>query len=542
MSRLAGLLLMVLFAYSNSFHNSFQFDDEHTIVKNPYIRDLRNIPKFFTDGRTFSILPRNRTYRPLVSTSLALDYAAGHSLDPLAFHLSTFFYFSVQLVLMFFLFRKLCGEWPALIATALYGLHPAMAETVNYVIQRGDLYATLGVVAGIGIYALASHKRKWGLYLIPPALGILSKPPALVFPAILFVYIWLFEREAKRSPLVRTIPSLLTTAALCTFTIAMTPKEFRPGKISAHDYWITQPLVALRFFRTFFLPDSLSADTDHRALPGIWSGDAWIGFVLLIALIAIAVYTSRNAKLRPAAFGLWWFLIAFAPAALFPVYEVENDHRMFFPFVGVVLAVTWPVALWLRQRTPGGIVPKAVPVLCACELLLLTFGTMQRNVVWHSEYSLWRDTTNKSSKNGRAWMNLALLQMGRGELQPALENLERARKLPHDHQIYINLGVAMGELNRNGEAVTYFEQALKLAPQDHQAHHYYAKYLDRWHCWPDAILHLREAVSLNPDYLDSRHLLLAIYNANNYRAQATALASDTHKRFPTELEPVRPKE
>jgi hypothetical protein len=41
------------------------------------------------------------------------------------------------------------NEWLALFAASWFGLHPAMAETINYVIQRGDLYCTLGCVAAM---------------------------------------------------------------------------------------------------------------------------------------------------------------------------------------------------------------------------------------------------------------------------------------------------------------------------------------------------------------------------------------------------------
>jgi len=43
-----GLLALILVAtYANHFHNSFHFDDAHTIVNNAAIRDLKNIPLFF---------------------------------------------------------------------------------------------------------------------------------------------------------------------------------------------------------------------------------------------------------------------------------------------------------------------------------------------------------------------------------------------------------------------------------------------------------------------------------------------------------------
>jgi hypothetical protein len=42
---------LLLAAYSNHFHNAFHFDDSHVIENNLYIRNLRNIPSFFVDGR-----------------------------------------------------------------------------------------------------------------------------------------------------------------------------------------------------------------------------------------------------------------------------------------------------------------------------------------------------------------------------------------------------------------------------------------------------------------------------------------------------------
>src|SRR5437867_9236885 len=84
---IAGVML-VLAAYSNSLDNSFHFDDSHVIEDNIFIPDIRNIPRFFTDARTFSSIPTNATYRPIISTTLALDYWVGHGLAPRAFHIT----------------------------------------------------------------------------------------------------------------------------------------------------------------------------------------------------------------------------------------------------------------------------------------------------------------------------------------------------------------------------------------------------------------------------------------------------------------------
>src|SRR5271166_5553409 len=102
---------------------------------------------------------------------------------------------------MFALFRHILRitsaepwtDWAALFAVALYGLHPVMAETVNYIIQRGDLYSTLLAVAALALYALAPRLRRFGIYLIPLAAALLAKQPAAIFPALLLAYLLLFE-------------------------------------------------------------------------------------------------------------------------------------------------------------------------------------------------------------------------------------------------------------------------------------------------------------------------------------------------------------
>src|SRR5438445_10806756 len=97
-----ALLLAALVApYANHFHNSFHFDDAHTIENNAAIRELSNIPLFFRDATTFSSLPSNQSYRLLVSTLRAIDYRLG-GLNPFWFHSSIFALFLALVFLISF--------------------------------------------------------------------------------------------------------------------------------------------------------------------------------------------------------------------------------------------------------------------------------------------------------------------------------------------------------------------------------------------------------------------------------------------------------
>jgi protein O-mannosyl-transferase len=545
MTRKAVVLFVCLAAfvtvvYSNHFANEFHFDDFHTIVQNPFIRDMHNVPLFFAGAESTSVLPANRVWRPLVFTSLAIDYRLGNAMKPFYFHLSTFLWFLALLALMFALFRRIFDQahphagniWAAGFGTALFAVHPAVAETVNYIIQRADLYSTLGVVASLVTWIYLPRLRKYGFYLLPLAAGVLSKPPAMVFPVILFLYIWLLEGEEPRTALRRSIPSLATVAALAWLSSAMTPSTFVPGASSAYSYRITQPVVIFRYFRTFLIPTGLTADTDRAPFASIFDGDALFGFVFVVGLIWVAVRMTRRRETRPLAFGLFWFLAAVLPTSVFPLAEVENDHRMFFPFVGLALSASWAIALWCYARPARRSVLTAAAVVV---LLIFAAGTWQRNKVWRTEESLWYDVTLKSPHNGRGLMNYGLTQMSKGEIPRALEYFQRAAFYnPNYYVLEVNLGVANGGLHNEAEAERHFARAVQLAPSEAVPHYYYAVWLRGKGRADEAIQHLNVAIANNPSYLEASHLLMDIYAQEQAANELRRTAGETLAKFPAD--------
>src|SRR5204862_251243 len=68
-----------------------------------------NIPLFFTDATTFSSVPSNQSYRPLVSTLLAIDFRLG-GIQPFWFHVSILALFvALTLLVAFVIYRLLQG-------------------------------------------------------------------------------------------------------------------------------------------------------------------------------------------------------------------------------------------------------------------------------------------------------------------------------------------------------------------------------------------------------------------------------------------------
>ena len=69
--------IMVAIAYGNSLNGSFHYDDFHSLVTNPHVRSLSNIPDFFVDPGLFSSDSDKAMYRPVLLLSYALNYGLG---------------------------------------------------------------------------------------------------------------------------------------------------------------------------------------------------------------------------------------------------------------------------------------------------------------------------------------------------------------------------------------------------------------------------------------------------------------------------------
>lgn len=528
-------VFLVAAAWANHFDNGFHFDDSHTVVDNPYIRGLSFIPRFFVDGRTFSTLPLNQGYRPLVSTSLAVDYWLGGGLAPRWFHLSTFVALLVLLAALYVLFSAVLDEspapdsanrWAALWGATLFCVHPAGAETVNYVIQRADLYVVLGWVTAMALFVRGGVCRRGGLYLVPFVLAGLSKPTALALPLLVALYLIVFERPRARDFIVTLLPALLTALALGALHARMTPPTYTTGATDGLGYRITQPFVALHFAHMFLWPSELSADTDWAVL-SLGNPRVWVGFAFVAAVMAAAVVTGRRPEARAASFGLGWFVIAMLPTSLTPLAEVTNDHRMFAPFVGLSLVAAWAGrALWRRFDGAALARKAALGVVALVMVLVAAGGTHVRNRVWHDGDTLWADTVQKSPRNGRAWMNYGLCFMGRGDYPRALDCYQKSLALnPQYSYLHVNLGIVLGEMGRTAEAEQAFRNALALDTATANACYYYARWLDKQGRGGEAVAHLEEGLRRVPGDAQSETLLAEIYHRQGRGADLDRLVA-----------------
>lgn len=555
-------VILILLAYSNSFHNGFHFDEAYLIVNNLYIHDLGNIPRFFTDARTFSTHLANANYRPLDAVTYAFDYRRAGGLNPVQYHVTQMILLLATGGMLLLLYRhifrdaseKRLAQWAALFAAALFCIHTGNTQTVNYISARSELLSGLGILGGFLLYLYKPEWRRYYVYLIPPVLGAFAKTPAVMFAPLLLAYMLLIEQQLSlheifsrpgwprvRTALIGSLPAFIMAGLMYKFIEGMNPPGQTYGGGSRMDYLATETWVWVRYARLFFIPTGLSADTDLKAFTSWADPRVFAGLALLLLSVLWLSRTSRNREMRPVAFGIAWFWIALIPSStIFPIGETTNDHRVFFPFMGLTAAIVWWVVVSLQRTARKNVsLRRALEMfaLPACALILgiHAIATYNRNRVWLNEETLWADVTVKSPKNGRGLMNYGLTQMQQGRLSVAKDYFTRALVFnPNYPTLDVNLGVVNDAMGDSVSAESWFKRALELDPNYDSAHSFYARWLARHGRLPEAISHLERALTISPGDLVVRHDLLGLYAATGDGAKLASLAQETLALAPSD--------
>lgn len=532
------LIAAITLAYSNHFQNDFHFDDSHTIVENNAIKEV-NATAFFTDASTFSTLASNQSYRPLTTLENAVDYKLGGGLEPFGFHLHIFITFLLTCAVLCFFVKKLLdhhnhsrhNKFYGLLVAAIFGLLCANAETVNYIIQRGEIVSGLFVLLGFATFLVGGFWKKFHLYLLFPLIGFFSKEMALVFAPLLFLYFLIFEEDADllkfykptefkkcfRS-LLKTGPALLLTIAFYIFYSNMRPETFYPGGVDNFKYLITQPAVMMHYLATFFVPYNLSADSDWTVFESLTDYRAILGIIGVLAIAYLALRAARNKKTKLFSFGVLWFFIALLPTSSFIAFsEVLNDHRSFIPYMGISIAFVFGTKYLLEKYLSKSLAKKSTQHMLAlvgiCFLAANAYGVFQRNKVWKTDLSLWHDVTVKSPGNSRGHMNYGLALMESGDYDNAEIYFNKSlEKLPNYATLQINMAILQNAKGNKTEAESRFKKALAINENLHSSWFFYGRFLfEEWR-FGEAIKSYSKVLELSPNYRNTKEMLMKCYH------------------------------
>jgi len=385
------LLASALVAFGASLGSGFHFDD-YAIFSTPLRAALRQ------PG-------------PLTNLTLWLNYQIAGT-APFSYHAVNLLLHLAAVLLAYAFLRRWIGERPALIAAAIFAVHPLQAEAVNYISARAALLATALSLAGCLFVGQVANLRA----------DCQSAHAAVPN-----------RRAAWQAALLAAACFLLALLA-----VAGVPRAAHPG-----TYLLSQGVVIWHYLRLLVFPWGFTVDPDIPVPP------LWLGALAWLAILGAAIGLWRLRK--PWATWLLAGLLLLLPTSLFPARDLAADYRMYLPMLGFAAAAGLLLARIPRRGVAIGLVA------------VLTLLSVTRTYVWMSEERLWREAVRRAPEKARPKIELARTVRA----AEALELLARARQLdPHDPEIPAETGKILLDEGQAEAALAEFNSALALDPRN----------------------------------------------------------------------------
>ena len=462
LSCLGFIFVCLLITHFQAPGNDFHYDDGHSIQRNPSIRDLANIPSFFTQPRLFSENPDYVMYRPLILVVHSLNYwkdgydPAGWIWTNLVIHgLCSWVVFLLLCRLRLPLFISLFGA-------LVFGLHPLQTEVVNYVSARSESLAALCYLTSFYSYLTMRHREVRQMAWMSASLllfcaGLMAKATVVTLPAALAMYEALVHSRERRklgvAPLARAHLPYWIICASYMILYQSIERPYRPEIRTGVSQLATQMKGLVHYLQEVIMPTSLSVYQQFSESASLLEPAPILAAAAVASILGLLL--SLKSRVPVLVFGLSWSGLILLPTSAVPLHVLVNDHRPYLALFGAVLAT----ASIIHARIAVRRVVVGVTVLFA----ILSF---QRNAVWRDEVSLWSDAARRGPLMPEAHFNLGFARHQKGELEHALSAYERAVELsPGYVRAQTNLGVICRDLGRFEAAITAFESALRSDPE-----------------------------------------------------------------------------
>ena len=554
------LLLSTLgvLVYSNTFFNSFHFDDLSFIVNNPTIRSLGNIEAIFSywPARCVGFL------------SFALNYYF-HQLQVSGYHMVNIALHICAAMLVFWLMnltlsvplakdQKLAKgrRVISLCAALIFLVHPIQTETLNYVFQRVTILATIFYLASLCFYIKSvainkdarSKRRDYILSLLIAFVGMFTKEIIVTFPLTLVVYDLLFLKVEKRWNWRRVLPFFILFACLPLFEFFTGPliascfnSVLRNLKDTSGIYLLTQFRVILTYIRLVVFPFCQNIEYDYYPSHSLWEFSTLFSFLSLVALLISAIRLSSRYRLL--SFGVFWFFITLLPeSSILALLNRIFEHRLYLPMVGFSIFAAVLIYYLAHKR-------RAV-LISILAILITLYSTLSymRNIVWRDDLTLWSDAISKSPHKLRPYNERGLFYLERGmfdesiadfslalqinpyyldgycnrahayelkkEYQSAFTDYDKALTVnPNYTKAYINRGTLYYVLKDNAKAIADYQRAVSIDSGDAMAFTDLAIVYSAVERKEDAVVNLRKALKIDPGYLLAYQTLVRLYQA-----------------------------
>jgi tetratricopeptide (TPR) repeat protein len=483
-----AVLMLISLLYFNSLRNNFvNWDDPGLILRNKRIQSLdpENIREMFTPRKFL-------TFQPLRMFSYALDYRIWE-FNPIGYRITNILFYIFTCVTVFLTLRLLSAHLredkgpPSHFRVGLFGsllfvAHPVHVEAVTWLSARKEVLQ--GFFFFLAFYFYLEGKEREGqkriiflsLVLFSILLALLSKPSAVVFPAVLLIYeITLRQKRwidfVKRHWLFFTLCFILSLL----FTLIMMRVMLNAGGIKAYRGGTFFNNLLVSFYVLLYNIKLLVFTINYSAAYTIRVPFPLVNLQTLIVvgtvflLFGLSLWSLK--KTRVIFFCFLFFFVTLLPYLnLIPISTLLADRYLFiasFSYCFLLGVGFDKLYMFVNRRFSEGFF-KLLSI--AIFLFLLggySFMTLQQNKIWENSYTLWSDAVEKYPESNTANALMGVVYMDLGMNEKAVEYLEKAVQiLPIDYESRNNLGIVYGRLDKPEEALKELLTAISLKPDN----------------------------------------------------------------------------
>ncbi len=518
--RRGALLALVLVAATVAVYAQvvgFEFityDDNVYVTENPHVEAGLS----WTSLR-WALGFHECNWHPLTWLSLMLD-AELWGLRPAGFHLVNLALHTANVLLLFFLLRRMTGfAYRSAFAALLFAIHPLHVESVAWVAERKDVLSTLFWFLTMHAYVDYAKRPSAGRYVLMAAAfatGLLCKPMLVTLPAVLLLLdFWPLARltpSTARRLILEKIPLLALSLASSAITIHAQARGGAVARLVEYPFAVrleNAAVTTIAYIAKAFWPWRLSVFYPH---PGdhLSSFEATVCGALIVGLSILAIYAARSHPF--VTFGWLWYLLTLVPVIGLVQVGAQGmaDRYTYVPLVGLFVALSWgvPSIVWRVAPRRARIV---LALAGSASAIALGIRAHAQAAYWRDSITLFERALAVTTDNAVAHSNLGRAFLGRGELDRAMAHGREVIRIdPSAPDGYFNVGVILEKQGRIDEAIAAYREAIRIAPEQPSAHLNLGIVLAGQERFDEAEEQLREAVRTQPDSWRARNNLGAV--------------------------------